>query len=642
MLDKSTIATEASRFLHPDDNNTRDGLKTQARVVVNEMMSSRDKADYKNQTGMSINRTIDMVSREVLIACIASALDDAFNDFLIKLTEAMQDDSVCMPKQRGSGVSRGYHKGFRQRIVNEDIINQHAGGKMPATYTNIISVSQAADAIIHACNIWLDTGREFKPNFSEVSDVVFGNDLQFPLEGGDYNELSGELADRFRQGEHSPVGIDLDDMTEDQQALCQNVVEAMATAWKGRDPAPTSQSTVPEPAVLDPNLAPAVDALLKQATNGAVGSISQILKDNHDARAEKSALEAELEQLRNASFQSKPTQAVGTIGELSYEVVMQKASDLFTDKRGRKSSKLDFDVVTLKWTDTNGNVVRHPMCPEVDETYQFRMWHLIKFLSAMKFGQNVWLHGHTGTGKTTLAMQIAARLGIPVERLNLDSNIERADMVGATEIVVKDGAPTTEFREGILPKAMQQPCWFVLDELDAGRPDALFAIQRVLEGNGLTMTEQAGKVVEPHELFRIVATANSRGQGDEHGWYAGVRPMNLAMLNRFGAFIEVPYLDKDDEVELLKRAYPALKPKERDEMAGYAELVREAFQSGEVSQTISPRNIHSMAMYFLHYKGLMPEREAMHEAVKTTVIDSAPADNAQRLEELYQRVFGVV
>lgn len=632
MLNKKLIARTAKGLLHPDDNATRDGLKAIARDVVNELMSAQDKAKYKNDTGLSINRTIDMVSREVLIACIGTALDDLFHEFIRDLTEAMQDDTVCMPKQRGSGVSRGYHKDFNQRHTFETMIHKHAGAVQNMTTLEIITVAREAIAIYQAAN----------ENASVELAVVGAGLTQLGLIPADNEkavtkELSNSVA-------NNPTYESVfDDLIPVMQQDISNLVQYIVKASGASQTQAAAKPAATEPTTIDPNLAPAVDALLKQATNGSLVSITKLIQDNHDSWAQKAALEEELERLRNASVvASKPSQTVGEVGDLKYEVVMQKASDLFTDKHGRKSKKLDFEVVTLRWTNSNGDVVRHPMCPEVDETYQFRMWHLIRFLSGMKFGQNIWLHGHTGTGKTTLAMQIAARLGIPVERLNLDSNIERSDMVGATNIIVKDGAPATEFQEGILPRAMRQPCWMILDELDAGRADALFAIQRVLEGNGLTLTEQGGDVVEQHELFRIVATANSRGQGDEHGWYAGVRPMNLAMLNRFGAFIEVPYLDKDDEVELLKRAYPSLAPKYREEMAGYAELVREAFKSGEISQTISPRNLHSMAMYFLHYNSIMPEKEAIHEAVRTTVIDSAPADNAQRLEELYQRVFGVV
>lgn len=632
MLNKNQVATQAKAFLHPDDNNTRDGLKAIAREVVNEVMSAQDKANYKNNTGLSINRTIDMVSREVLIACIACAVDDCFPDFMLDLTEAMQDDSVCMPKQRGSGVSRGYHNKFNQRHTFETMINKHAGGAMPS---KLLHIHDAAHVGWEVWSILATADINTAPQAGRIADALYDAGH---VEGETVEHVANNIEAYIMDGSHDSV---FDTMDSEHQEIVKNIVSVFAKSQSRAAPAATPAAS--DDLVIDPNLAPAIDNLLKQASGGKVSTIASVIAENTKAKQAHAELEKEIERLRNASVvASKPSQTVGEVGDLKYEVVMQKASDLFTDKNGRKSKKLDFDVVTLRWTNSNGDVVRHPMCPEVDDTYQFRMWHLIRFLSGMKFGQNIWLHGHTGTGKTTLAMQIAARLGIPVERLNLDSNIERSDMVGATNIVVKEGAPATEFQEGILPRAMRQPCWMVLDELDAGRADALFAIQRVLEGNGLTLTEQGGDVVEQHELFRIVATANSRGQGDEHGWYAGVRPMNLAMLNRFGAFIEVPYLDKDDEVELLKRAYPALAPKYREEMAGYAELVREAFKSGEISQTISPRNLHSMAMYFLHYASIMPEKEAIHEAVRTTVIDSAPADNAQRLEELYQRVFGVV
>lgn len=469
-------------------------------------------------------------------------------------------------------------------------------------------------------------------------------------------ELYADRVEKLTESEIQAVcaGVDLHIQSgnpmPDHEAMPSSesrAVENIISALTG-DPEPAPVQTKPTPAVsqgvsIDASLLPAVNALLGQATKGKVSDINTLIDEMVSSQTAVVDLQAELDRLRNAAPVFAPVAQSGTVtvdaSTLTYEVKHVRANTLFPKPDGSLAKELDFDVATLVWKDDQGNVVQHPDCPDVDNAYQFRLRHLIKFMSAIQFGQNIWLHGHTGTGKTTLAEQIAARIGFPIERLNLDSNLERADIVGGVEITVDGGSPKTKFREGILPRAMQQPCIFVLDEIDAGRPDVLFVIQRALERKGLTLTEDGGRTVKPHELFRFVATANSRGQGDEHGWYQGVRPMNLAMLNRFGAFIEVPYLDQDDEERLLSKSYPALSSGQVKEMAQFATEIRNAFTGGEISQTMSPRNLHAMAMYFLHFKPLMGDKRAMEEAVQTTVTDAAPADCTQRILEISSRVF---
>ena len=399
--------------------------------------------------------------------------------------------------------------------------------------------------------------------------------------------------------------------------------------------------TAVEPIPLDPNLKKAVDALLNQASQGAITNADYYTDHIKSLNGQVIDALVSLDEAKSAlTLQANAPQPVTVDGStLTYKVVMRKAMDLFKDAKGRTSAKLNFDVETLVWYDANGNEVRHPASPEIDPHYKFRMHHIIKYLTAKKFRQHTWSHGHTGTGKTTFIEQVEARLGFPVERLNLDSNMERADVVGNVDIVVKDGAPSSVFTEGLLPVAMQQPMTFILDELDAGRPDMLFVLQRALENKGLTLTEDAGRLVKPHPLFSFAATANSRGQGDEHGWYSGVRPMNLAFLNRFGAFIEVGYMDEDDELQFIKDAYPKLNSSMAEQFARFAQLIRGAFMNGEISQTLSPRNLHAMAQYYMHFNTFMPHNEAVDEVIETCVSDAAPADNQQHIRELANRVF---
>ena len=645
-------AIPVARLLLPalgqTDNEARKTIKSVARDLVNATMESLDKSGYQNCVGMSVNRSLDMLHRNALADICHGILMSAYHgvsshqvDAIDRLTEAMRDDSKCHPKERGSGKSRGYHLKCTSApkisddiadLVNSNNTPTHGANMQLDTAINVVLV--AADIVRESRNeptITHNIVKRMAELFSDRVEKLTESEMQAVCAGVDLHIQSG-----------NPIP-DHEAMPSSEGRAVENIISALTG-----DPEPTPEQTKSTPAVsqgvsIDASLLPAVNALLGQATKGKVSDINTLIDEMVSSKTAVLDLQAEIERLRNAAPVFAPVAQSGTVtvdaSTLTYEVKHVRANTLFPKPDGSLAKELDFDVATLVWKDDQGNVVQHPDCPDVDPAYQFRLRHLIKFMSAIQFGQNIWLHGHTGTGKTTLAEQIAARIGFPIERLNLDSNLERADIVGGVEITVDGGAPKTKFREGILPRAMQQPCIFVLDEIDAGRPDVLFVIQRALERKGLTLTEDGGRTVKPHELFRFVATANSRGQGDEHGWYQGVRPMNLAMLNRFGAFIEVPYLDQDDEERLLSKSYPALSGGQVKEMAQFATEIRNAFTGGEISQTMSPRNLHAMAMYFLHFKPLMGDKRAMEEAVQTTVTDAAPADCTQRILEISSRVF---
>jgi cobaltochelatase CobS len=649
-------------------NENRKTLRAFMRQMVDAMLERPDLDQFHSVHGITFNKAIDMFAYGALLDHLYCAVYAAIDDDIYtyrdnawsRCNEAMAVPAMCHVKQRGSGHSRGYHvnsilsgvieQGCRALITTHKVADLRpaalatAGTATPVTNTANLN-TQGVTMTNTASTRSLHHG-EAVAVASAVVDIL-GTDTLPAVVAKMYDigvieqhiATSDVVADVRTMIDDCNLTT-LDDLLDDLAEIAQSVVLAVKPSVPVT-PATKASASLP---TLDPNLTPAVNALLQQATKGQLTSIEGLIQAHADKLDEVTNLSGEIERLKSSMQAAAPAVAsTGTVkvdrNTLTYKVVMRKAKDLFPSPDGNKADVLDFDVVTLDWFDDAGKSVRHPDSPVFDATYQFRLRHLVKFLSALKFGQNVWLHGHTGTGKTTLAEQIAARLGYPIERLNLDSNLERADIVGSPEIVIESGAPTTKFREGILPRAMQQPCMFVLDEIDAGRPDVLFVIQRALEAKGITLTEDGGRTVQPHELFRFVATANSRGQGDEHGWYQGVRPMNLAMLNRFGAFIEVPYLDKDDEERLLTQAYPALSRTNVLEMTQFAHEIRVAFKSGEISQTISPRGLHAMAQYFVHFRTLMGESPAMKEAVEIVVIDAAPADCEQRIRELADRVF---
>ena len=395
-----------------------------------------------------------------------------------------------------------------------------------------------------------------------------------------------------------------------------------------------------------PELKPAVESMLSQMTSGVVTDIEELLQTKSqlaELQSSSENLKKELSTLRSRSFaaQAASTGEAKVDGKkLKYEVVMRKASDIFRNPRsGRKITQLDFEIPTLIWKDDEGKVVRHPMCPDTNVNYQFRASHLIKFLTAYLLGKNVWLHGHTGTGKTTLPEQVASLIGLPLFPLNLDSQLERADLTGQTNLIEQNGTTITKFEEGILPRAMVLPCFLVLDEIDAGKPDILFAIQRATEGKGLLLTEDGGRLVKPHPLFRFVATANSRGQGDEHGVYAGVRPMNGALLNRFGTFIEIDYMTPEEESALLEREYKLPKDITKN-LVEFAKLCRKAFKSGETSVPVSPRDTTAVAEFYTHYSAVLTTKtQAIEYAIDNAILSRCPIDNRQRVVELASRCF---
>jgi cobaltochelatase CobS len=207
--------------------------------------------------------------------------------------------------------------------------------------------------------------------------------------------------------------------------------------------------------------------------------------------------------------------------------------------------------------------------------------------------------GYHGTGKSTHIEQVAARLNWPCVRVNLDSHISRIDLVGKDSIVVRDGKQVTEFRDGILPWALQHNIALVFDEYDAGRPDVMFVIQRVLEVSGrLTLLDQ-NKVIKPHPSFRLFATANTVGLGDTSGLYHGTQQINQGQMDRWSIVTTLNYLSHDEEVEIvLAKAKHYRTPEGRDivnKMVRLADLTRNAFANGDLSTVMSPRTVITWA-----------------------------------------------
>ncbi len=222
-----------------------------------------------------------------------------------------------------------------------------------------------------------------------------------------------------------------------------------------------------------------------------------------------------------------------------------------------------------------------------------------RFSPASRFNRRVMIQGYHGTGKSTHIEQVAARLNWPCVRINLDSHISRIDLVGKDAIVLKDGQQITEFREGLLPWALQHPVALVFDEYDAGRPDVMFVIQRVLEVQGkLTLLDQ-NRVIRPHPAFRLFSTTNTIGLGDTTGLYHGTQQINQGQMDRWSIVATLNYLSHDSEVEIVVAKVPTYsspeKKKQVSSMVRVADMTRNAFINGDLSTVMSPRTVITWA-----------------------------------------------
>ncbi len=244
--------------------------------------------------------------------------------------------------------------------------------------------------------------------------------------------------------------------------------------------------------------------------------------------------------------------------------------------------------------------IRTEHVPDIDPSYRFDRETTMAVLAGFAFNRRVMIQGYHGTGKSTHIEQIAAQLNWPCIRVNLDSHISRIDLIGKDAIVLKDGKQITEFREGILPWALQHPCALVFDEYDAGRPDVMFVIQRVLEVDGkLTLLDQ-NRVIRPHPSFRLFATANTVGLGDTTGLYHGTQQINQGQMDRWNIVATLNYLAHGQEVEIVMAkmgfdGHDKTAKKRVEAMVALADLTRAGFINGDISTVMSPRTVITWA-----------------------------------------------
>ncbi|RFB74990.1 cobaltochelatase subunit CobS [Methylovirgula sp. 4M-Z18] len=278
-----------------------------------------------------------------------------------------------------------------------------------------------------------------------------------------------------------------------------------------------------------------------------------------------------------------------------------------------------------------------PHVPDFDPDYLFDKETTLAILAGFARNRRVIVTGYHGTGKSTHIEQVAARLNWPCVRINLDSHVSRIDLVGKDAIVLKDGKQITEFRDGILPWAYQRNVALVFDEYDAGRPDVMFVIQRVLESSGrLTLLDQS-RVVHPHPSFRLFATANTVGLGDTSGLYHGTQQINQAQMDRWSIVTTLNYLPHDKEVDIVLAKNKPFRTKEGkdivNKMVRVADLTRNAFAAGDISTVMSPRTVITWAENADIFKDV-------GFAFRLTFLNKCDELERTLVAEFYQRCFG--
>ena len=280
---------------------------------------------------------------------------------------------------------------------------------------------------------------------------------------------------------------------------------------------------------------------------------------------------------------------------------------------------------------------KNNLVPEIDKDYVFDRDTTLAILNGFSHNKKVIVHGYHGTGKSTHITQIAARLNWPCVRINLDSHISRIDLIGKDAIKIQDGKQITEFKEGILPWAFQNPVALVFDEYDAGRSDVMFVLQRILESDGYFTLLDKNKVVKQNKFFRLFATANTIGLGDTTGLYTGTQQINQAQLDRWEIITSLNYLSNEKEMKIILSKNKSLNNNDGKEiilnMIKVATLTRKGFISGDISTVMSPRTV-------LNWCNNSQIFNDVGYAFRVTFLNKCDDSEKKTIAEYYQRCFG--
>lgn len=274
--------------------------------------------------------------------------------------------------------------------------------------------------------------------------------------------------------------------------------------------------------------------------------------------------------------------------------------------------------------------------PVVDESYCFNEEVTLSILAGFIHNRRVLIQGYHGTGKSTHIEQVAARLKWPCFRINLDGHISRMDLLGRDTIILEEQKQVTRFKDGIVPWALKRPMALVFDEYDSARPDVMFVLQRLLESEGKLSLLDTNEVITPHPYFRMFATTNTLGLGDNSGLYYGVQPINQGQMDRWNIVVSLNYLSEDEEQKIILAKVPSLKKDKAmlHQMVSMAKLTREGFKAGDISSVMSPRTVITWAENHEIFNDIQL-------AFKLTFLNKCDESERSILAEYYQRCFGV-
>jgi len=303
-----------------------------------------------------------------------------------------------------------------------------------------------------------------------------------------------------------------------------------------------------------------------------------------------------------------------------------------SDVSARDALGIDSDIRVPSYAQRSDYV------PDIDDAYQFDRDVSLSILAGFAQNRRVLVQGFHGTGKSTHIEQVASRLNWPCVRVNLDGHISRLDLVGRDAIVIKDGKQVTEFQEGILPWALQRPVALIFDEFDAGRPDVMFVIQRILEKDGKFTLLDQNRVITPHPGFRLFATANTVGLGNLNGMYHGTQTLNQAQIDRWNIVARLDYLAPEAESEIVHARVPEMRSRAGGEqlvasMVAMANMTREAFSAGDISTVMSPRTVITWAENL----GIFDD---LAKAFRLSYLNKCDDAEHSIIAEFYQRCMG--
>ena len=303
-----------------------------------------------------------------------------------------------------------------------------------------------------------------------------------------------------------------------------------------------------------------------------------------------------------------------------------------TEVNVRQTFGIDLDMMVPAFSTTSEYV------PVIDPDYQFDKDTTLAILAGFSHNRRVMVQGYHGTGKSTHIEQVAARLNWPCMRVNLDSHVSRIDLIGKDAIILKDGKQVTEFREGILPWALQNCVALVFDEYDAGRADVMFVIQRILEVDGKLTLLDTSRVITPNPYFRLFATANTVGLGDTTGLYHGTQQINQGQMDRWSIVTTLNYLPHQDEVNIIlakQKSYNTPEGRKQiDQMVRMADMTRKGFMAGDLSTVMSPRTVLTWAENARIFDDITL-------AFRLSFLNKCDEIERSVLAEYYQRVFDI-